>query len=118
MARSRTMVLTRKRNRPPCRSMRDNLVFVCVPETESNSQTCEQTHRQFLQSHIENDTPINQNNDIHVQNIQFARVHRNPGGPNAASKTRTIVAKFVKIHDREMIRKAGIVLNKKKVDFT
>ncbi|WAR00597.1 hypothetical protein MAR_024969 [Mya arenaria] len=91
------------------RNMRDNLVFVGIPEnlqipSETNSNTnfatCEQTLRKFLTEHLENDPTINQN-----------ICQR---GPNPTGKTRTIIAKFEKYSDREIIRKAGIMLNQKR----
>lgn len=103
------------------RSMRDNLLFVGVPEIQQSTsnqngfgpeKSCEQTLREFLSTRLENDPSINTKGDIDIKNIQFARVHR--VGAKHHDRARPIVAKFERFADRELIRKAGIVLNQKK----
>jgi hypothetical protein len=44
------------------RSMRDNLIFVGIAESENPStENCEQLVRNFLEEHVESDPTINQN---------------------------------------------------------
>jgi len=105
------------------RSMRDNLVFVGIPEnylndteqteTSPSHNAQEQTLRKFLTQYIENDVNINTDNKVKVENIKFHRVHRS-GGPARPGKPRNIIAKFERYTDREMIREAGLKLNRKR----
>ena len=100
--------------------MRDNLLFVGVPEIHQSTsnqngfgpeKSCEQTLREFLSTRLENDPSINTKGDIDIKSIKFARVHR-VGAKH--DRARPIVAKFERFADRELIRKAGIVQNQKK----
>ncbi|XP_052813593.1 uncharacterized protein LOC128240772 isoform X3 [Mya arenaria] len=111
------------------RSMRENLIFVGIPEnyntiqnTDEHSMNAqqmnkhEQTLRQFLVKHVQNDTSVNKDSMINVQNIRFDRVHRS-GGPSRLGKPRPIIAKFERFSDRESVREAGVRLNMKKSGF-
>ncbi|KAH3849228.1 hypothetical protein DPMN_091624 [Dreissena polymorpha] len=68
------------------RSIRGNLVFAGVPESIGNTElhdSCETTLQRFLTEKLENDKSMNKNDDIHINNITFARVHRITGGSNS-----------------------------------
>lgn len=94
------------------RSMRDNLIFVGIAESEDpSSENCEKLVRNFLEEHVERDPTINPDNSIVINDLVFSRVHR-LGGP----KPRPIVAKFLHSKQREVIKTAGIKLNKQKKD--
>jgi hypothetical protein len=74
------------------RSMRDNLIFTGIQETES--ENTEEVLQNFLYKEMEVSAPL-----------EFHRVHRL--GANQRGKTRPIVAKFVYYKDRERIRRAA-----------
>ncbi|KAK3107397.1 hypothetical protein FSP39_002575 [Pinctada imbricata] len=73
--------------------MRDNLLFSGIPEEEE--EDCEETVKEFIRT------------DMRVRKeIDFERVHRigkYPTNPN--SRPRTIVAKFSRFKDRELVRR-------------
>ena len=75
-------------------SMRDNLVFFNIPETED--EVCETTVSNFLKDKLNLENP---------DRVKFERVHRM--GQKRRGSHRPIVCKFSCYKDREEIRKAG-----------
>ena len=73
------------------RSMRDNLLFYGIPE--SNGEDCEIRVRQFLGEKLE--LP-------QAEKVSFDRVHR--VGAASIGKTRPVVAKFHYYKERELVR--------------
>lgn len=100
------------------RSMEENLIFFGVEEARQGSgngrENTEQTIRTFIKETLQNDTTINQDSQINIDDIKFDRVYRlgGPQKPQETGRPRPIVAKFERFLDRETIRKSGIVLNK------
>lgn len=96
-----------------CRSMRENLLFTGINESnDPTPEDCESVLRSFLNEHVQNDPSVNTDGNIHIGDIEFDRVHR-LGGPYSR-KPRPIVAKFTDYKQREVIRNAGVNLNKQK----
>ena len=75
-----------------CRTMRDNLIFNGLTETD------EENTEEILKDFIKKEMEI-------TQTIEFHRVHRM--GRKISGKTRPIVAKFVLHKDRETVRRAA-----------
>ena len=73
-----------------CRSMRDNLLFTGVPE--QSRENAEQTIKEIIKTKMGIRHPV-----------EFERVHR-VGYHSTSGRPRTIVAKFSRFKDREMIR--------------
>ena len=73
-----------------CRTMRDNLLFTGVPEQPR--ENAEQTGKEIIHSKLG-----------FSQAVEFERVHR-VGYHSSSGRPRTIVAKFSRFKDREMIR--------------
>ena len=105
--------------------MQENLLFFGIPEPEqqrpntvSNEENpirrpepenVEEQLRQFITSELRLEPPES------VSNIKFDRVHRL--GPirterNAKVNPRPIIAKFERFSDRELVRKAGMEINR------
>jgi hypothetical protein len=74
------------------RSMRDNLIFYGINETEQN-ENCEELVKTLIQTKLQLDTT----------DMQFDRAHR-LGGPRAR-KPRPVVVKFHRYSDRETVRR-------------
>ena len=89
------------------RSMRENLIFYGIPETNSPEikESCENLVKDLIQNVC----------DIDPSNLMFDRAHRL--GSNTAAKPRPIVVKFHKYVEREQIRtKSFEVIIKRKLD--
>lgn len=95
-----------------CRSMQENLLFFGIAETTDGPENTEQLLRRFLKIQIEDNSQINPNNSIVIDDIQFDRVHRLGQRNIAKPHPRPIVAKFERYMHREVIRKAGIEINR------
>ena len=76
-----------------CRSMRDNLLFIGIPEEEE--EDCEELLTNFV------------HDKMRVRkDIEFERVHRIGRKPhNTNARPRNIVAKFSRFKDRELVRR-------------
>ena len=86
-----------------CRSMRDNLIFLNIPETEQVSSFTES--EKVLRKFIEKELHLN-------SNMTFKRVHRigrinNDGRPNGNLRPRPLIAKFVYTVERDAVKQAG-----------
>ena len=82
----------------PSRSMRDNLLFTNIDETENDKKDTEEVLNEWLDKYMG------------ITNIAFERVHRlqiKHTRPGEEKKPRTIVAKFTFFKDREKVRKAS-----------
>ena len=74
------------------RSMRDNLLFTGIPE--NSHEDPEHTVKDILQ------------NKLGIPGVELERVHRiGPYNSNKTNRPRTILAKFSRFKDREMVRK-------------
>ena len=76
------------------RSMRSNLIFSGIPETDRN-ENCESIVREF----------ISHNMGVDDRDIPIERSHRL--GPRQRGKNRPIVTKFLNFKDKETIRQAA-----------
>ncbi|MEW8544668.1 MAG: hypothetical protein AB2693_14170 [Candidatus Thiodiazotropha sp.] len=79
-----------------CRSMRDNLIFTGIEEpeyVEGVPEDTERTLRNFLEQEMNIDKPI-----------PFHRVHRLNNYERSENYPRSIVAKFERFKDRELVR--------------
>lgn len=74
------------------RSMRDNLIFHGIVETDN--ENCEDKLKEFIAEKL----------DIR-HTVEFHRVHRM--GRRVHGKTRPIIAKFVQFKERELVRKSA-----------
>ena len=95
------------------RSMQENLLFFGLGEPpRGQKDSCEMMLRDFLKCQL-------QIADDRADAIVFDRVHR-LGKPkyDPRSNPRPIVAKFENFPDREVVRKAGIELNKRRNGFS
>jgi hypothetical protein len=81
--------------------MRNNLIFVGIPENNTNGNESPEVTERLLRQHLRDAFNISQEL---TDSIRFERVHRSPGAP-VAGKVRNVVAKFTYFKDREMVRK-------------
>ncbi|MCG8044656.1 MAG: hypothetical protein N0E48_03050 [Candidatus Thiodiazotropha endolucinida] len=75
------------------RSMRDNLLFYGIPETQGDTEDCDYLVKQFCNEHLE----LHQAKDMLLD-----RVHR--VGVKKPNRSRPVVAKFHYFRDRETVR--------------
>ena len=95
------------------RSMQENLLFFGLGESPRGQDDNTETKlRDFLKSELEI-------SEYRLEDIVFDRVHRVGKIRSGANQNpRPIVAKFEKYTDRELIRKASVKLNEKKIGFS
>ena len=97
------------------RSMQENLLFFGL--CEGQNEDTEFKLRQFLTNELEFDSESD--SERRVENIVFDRVHRlGRRRGDGIRNPRPIVAKFERYRDRELIRLAGLELNKKRGQFS
>ncbi|XP_052258671.1 uncharacterized protein LOC127863292 [Dreissena polymorpha] len=82
-------------------SMRNNLVFMNIPEDNSTGNEPPEVTERKLRDHIEETLKVAKET---ADTIRFERVHRAPGYP-VHGKVRNIVAQFTFFRDRELVRK-------------
>jgi chromosome segregation ATPase len=79
-------------------TMRNNLIFVGIPENNSNGNESPEVTERLLCQHLRDAFKVSQEL---TDSIRFERVHRSPGAP-VADKVRNVITYF---KDREMVRK-------------
>lgn len=84
-----------------CRSMRDNMIFNDIPETEPEAtlESCERVLKDFNKTHL----------DLESEQMSFKRVHRigkprPPRHPGDTPRPRSLIAKFVFTRERDSVK--------------
>lgn len=72
--------------------MRDNLIFIGIHDDDR--EDCELVLRTFLVKHVQDDSAVNANNNITVDDLYFDRVHSLGGPDRSSTKPRPVIAKF------------------------
>lgn len=88
-------------------TMRNNLIFVGVPEDNTGGRETPDRTESILRLHLQNAMKIAKET---AESIKFERIHRSPSAPQAG-KVRSIVAKFTFFRDREYVRRQWKSLN-------
>lgn len=99
------------------KQLSNDLIFFGIEEAQPGTrENTEETLKTFISEKLEQDAEISHSLQIRSENIEFSRVVR-LGDPNKIAQNRRprpIVASFHRFKDRDSVRKAGILLNKKK----
>ncbi len=80
-----------------CRSMRDNLIFTEIPETETETVNTERILRTFITEQLK----------VESDNIHFKRIHRIGTRRQGSNRPRSIIAKFNITEERDRVKRAG-----------
>lgn len=103
--------------------MENELIFFGIDEArrdgQSNRESVEETLRSMIKAKLQDDVDIYNEAPVTVETITFKRVHRvgNPARVLETGRPRPIVAQFEKFSDRDAVRKAGTILNKKQASI-
>ncbi len=86
-----------------CRSVRDNLIFTNIPESEPDSSyvECEKVLRSFIKDKLH----MSNSEDIKFKHVHHPGQYRKPQG--ATSRPRPMIAKFVYTVERDAVKRAG-----------
>jgi prefoldin subunit 5 len=104
------------------RSIENNLLFFGLDEAlpaNEDRENPEEVVRTFLKNYIEDNTVVNVECPVNVDNIKFEKVHRigNPITARRNGRSRPMVVSFSSLHDRNRVRAAGVILNKSQKVF-